>query len=470
MKHRKSIALLLAMVMILGLLAGCGGKGGDTTTEAPKAENTTEAPGTEAPGTEAPTEEETKDYSMYKVTEPTTIVFWHAVKGNDKYWDKVIAEFNALSAETNVTVEGVSIGKMNDCRDKLVAAHQAQQGVPVLTTINYPATPQFYKSGVITDISELMEANGFDFSVLLDGVVNQVKDGDAMFAMPWGSGATVYFTNETRLAEHNLAEFPETWDEFKTWTKAVYEATGKSATTILGTGGNLLGSILVNFGGTMMKEDDPTKTGFDNEHLVTRMKEMQELVSAGYVEWVDTQETMDLKFLNGDTMSVYNSLQYYRDYIGGQEAIPEEGRFDVGVAWTWGDVKRVATVAGNCLCVSETVSQMEKNAAGVFLAWLLNNKQYNEEWAQFVGNVVIYKDRVNDAEALLEMYKDLPGIATNIYPYLEEHYEMKPQSDLFETVHTEIQNAVTEIYLFEGDFDERWAQAIEEIEYILAGN
>ena len=79
------------------------------------------------------------------------------------------------------------------------------------------------------------------------------------------------------------------------------------------TGGNMLGNVLLNFGGTMMKEDDPTKTGFDNEHLVQRRKEMKELVAAGYVEW------------------------------------------------TWGDVKRVATVAGNCLCVSESVSQMGRS-------------------------------------------------------------------------------------------------------------
>lgn len=450
MKHRKPIALLLAMVMLLGVLAGCGGTGGENTTEAPQTG--------------------TVDYSKYKVDEPTTIVFWHAVKGNDAYWDKIITEFNKLSAETNVTVEGVSIGAMKNCRDKLVAAHQSQTGVPVITTINYPSTPMFYESGVIADISELMEANGFDFGTLLDGVVDQVSTEDSVFAMPWGSGTTVYYYNETVLAQHNLAEFPETWDEYKAWTKAVYEATGKPATTILGTGGNLLGAILTNFGGTMQEEGDPTKTGFDDENLIKRLKEMKELVDAGYVVWTDVTEDIDLQFLNGDTMSIFNSLQYYRSYVANMEAVPEAERFEVGIAWTWGDVKRVATVAGNCLCVSENVSQQEKNAAGVFLAWLMENKQYNEEWAQFVGNVVIYKDRVNDTDALMEMYADLPGIVTNVYPYLEEHYEMKPQSAVFDAVHEEIQNAIMEIYLQGVDFDSRWEQAIQAVEYLLSEN
>ena len=54
MKTRKSLALLMALVMLVGLMAGCGGSGSASTTEEPAAE----APAAEQPAAEAPAAEE----------------------------------------------------------------------------------------------------------------------------------------------------------------------------------------------------------------------------------------------------------------------------------------------------------------------------------------------------------------------------------------------------------------------------
>ena len=50
MKMKKFFALMLAVVMCLGLLAGCGQEAGDDATDAPA----TDAPATDAPATDAP--------------------------------------------------------------------------------------------------------------------------------------------------------------------------------------------------------------------------------------------------------------------------------------------------------------------------------------------------------------------------------------------------------------------------------
>ncbi len=429
MKHKRLFALFIAMMMVLSTLVGCGGTGGKETTEAPG----TEAPDndTTANSVDDPTDEEpTSDYSMYKVEEPIKILFWHALKKNDAFWEGMVEEFNKLSAETNVTVEAISVGTMDNCKDQLNAAHQARQGVPAVVTINYPATPKYFENGIITDISELMAANGFDFNDLIDGVVDQVTVGDSIIGMPWGCTATVYFYNRTVLAQHNLDTFPTTWEEF----------------------------------------NDPTKTAFDNENLIARMKELKELVSAGYVDWnIEGGDLIATKWLNGDTMCLNISSEYYQNYLENMEAVSAEEQFEIGLAWTFGETHDYATVGGNVLCVAEEISQEEKNAAAVFLNWL-NTPQNHAKWATYTNNCMIHKENINNSALIDELYAELPETKTAIYPYLEEHYKMKPQTEHYDPVNDEMMIAVQEIFCGDADFDTRWKAALEEVEYILAGN
>lgn len=468
MKQKRLFALLIAMIMVLGTLAGCGGTNDKETTVAPGTNAPTTST-TEAPD-DQPTDEPTPDYSMYKVTEPITITFWHALKKNDAFWQGMIEEFNKLSAETNVTVVGESVGTMNNCKDQLNAAHQAQTGVPALVTINYPATPKYYENGIITDVSELMAANEFDFNDLIDGVVDQVTIGDAIIGMPWGCTATVYFYNRTVLAQHDLDTFPTTWEEFKTWTKAVYDATGKPAVSMPAENGNFFYNLLLNFGGDMQEADDPTKTAFDNENLIARMKELKELVSAGYVDWNNEgDDLIATKWLNGDTMTLNISSEYYENYKENMEALPEEKQFEIGLAWTFKETHDYATVGGNVLCVPEEISQAEKNAAAVFLKWL-NTPENHAKWATYTNNCMIHKENINNSALIDELYADLPETKTAIYPYLEEHYVMKPQTEFYDAVNDEMIIAVQEIFGGEADFDTRWDAAIEAVEYILGGN
>ena len=107
MKHRRLFALLIAMIMVLGTLAGCGGKtGGDETTKAPAKETGGQKE------TEGETEAPTIDNSIYEVKEPIEIVFWHALKANDKFWDEIIAEFISLFIHN-------CIGAVDDVRSGL---------------------------------------------------------------------------------------------------------------------------------------------------------------------------------------------------------------------------------------------------------------------------------------------------------------------------------------------------------------
>lgn len=470
MQLKKLVALLLAMLMTLGTLAGCGSDN-NSTTEAPATTDSTEVPTvndtTEV--SEETTEEPTPDYSMYRVTEPITIDFWYNGSANQAFYDEIVAEFNALSNETLVTVNAECIGAYSAIKTQLTSAHQSQQGLPAVTAMNFPAVPIYYESGVFDDITELLAANGFDTEDILSGVMDQVTIDGHIAAVPWGPSASVYYYNKTELAKHGLDDFPDTWEDFKKWCKDVFDATGVPAYTCDATAGGAIIDYIMSFGGDFQDSNDPTKTALGEERAVEKMKEFQELIDAGYVVWsIEGSSIISSAFLQGHTMSYYASSTGYDAILESIEELEPDKQFEVGLSWTWGDVKRVTTVAGASLAVPKEISQEQKNAAGVFLTWLVSPEN-QKRWAEFSSYFMIHKSNINDQAVIDDVCESLPELK-NIYPLLVENYTMKPQSQYYDSAMKVFVTALQEIYINKADFDSTYQTMIEDIEYILAGN
>ncbi|MBR0085281.1 MAG: substrate-binding domain-containing protein [Lachnospiraceae bacterium] len=126
---KKALVLVLALVLALGLLAGCGGK---KETEAPQTEApATEAPATEAPETDAPETDapeteapEAKNYTYPQVGEAANpamveqepaepLKFAFIGFANNSYWDLIYQGVDAAVAnlgEHNVQVDKINLG------------------------------------------------------------------------------------------------------------------------------------------------------------------------------------------------------------------------------------------------------------------------------------------------------------------------------------------------------------------------
>ena len=83
---------------------------------------------------------------------------------------------------------------------------------------------------------------------------------------------------------------------------------------------------------------------------------------------------------------------------------------------------------------------------------------------------MIFKENINNSALIDELYAELPETKTAVYPYMEDHYVMKPQTEHYDAINDAMMIAVQEIFMDDGDFDARWQEAIEEVEDILAGN
>ncbi|MBQ4564198.1 MAG: extracellular solute-binding protein, partial [Lachnospiraceae bacterium] len=328
--------------------------------------------------------------------------------------------------------------------------------------------------GALTDINELLEANGFDWSDLIDGLVDQVTVGDAKVAVPWGPSATSYYYNKTELAKHGLDDFPESWEELKVWAKAVYEATGKTALVLTGDGNNAT-NLIQSFGGSLQEADDPTKTNLDAESLVTFLKEMNDMVKAGYIKFSNDGENIDqTAFARGDVMAYNISCTNYDTLRVAIEAASTAAEnptpwFELGMSWNFGDGGYgQSTVAGCSLVVPENIPQLWKNAAGVFLSWLVTPEN-QLRWATFSSYLVIFESNITNETVMNGVYETLPEMK-NIYDHILENYQMKPQTVHYDAAMKLVEEAWIAIFIEGYDFDDTWNNCVEEVENILAGN
>lgn len=133
---KKILALLLACVMVVGLLAGCGGK----TTEAKPAE-TKAAAAEQTPAEAAP---------------DTIVIMAPPVTGNYlanlKVWGE---EFHALYPNLTVEVIETSWGDHNDKLSTMAQAGEA----PDIAEISSGALGTFVEMGVAIDIAQYLDAD-----------------------------------------------------------------------------------------------------------------------------------------------------------------------------------------------------------------------------------------------------------------------------------------------------------------------
>ena len=111
---KKMLALVLTAAMTCGLISGCSGGGstGGGSTGGGAAQQTTAAPagGGSSGETQAAAQETAAvDASMYEVTEPITIQWWHSLEAQySDVVDQVVNDFN--SSQDLITVEPVYVG------------------------------------------------------------------------------------------------------------------------------------------------------------------------------------------------------------------------------------------------------------------------------------------------------------------------------------------------------------------------
>ena len=195
---KKLICTALALLMMMGMLAGCGGSGGSGTSTAP----TTSAPangGSEADA--GPGEKVTITYlSRYSNPE----------EPRSRFYMQVLEEF--LAENPNVTVEDMSVSDSDSYLAKLKSSVAAGTLPDLFITNSYASLVDLVKTGMVKDLSDLIASDawtGPSDPAVLAPFTYQNYGIDGVYGVPNQVVTEQMFVN-TKLLKENGLEVPET--------------------------------------------------------------------------------------------------------------------------------------------------------------------------------------------------------------------------------------------------------------------
>lgn len=225
MKIKKLLALMLALVFVL---AACGGTSTNETTPTdettPADDSTDTSDNAEAPAT---------------VTEPTTIVFWHGMNGEQEVaLTEMTQKF--MDQNENITVDLQNQGNYGDLQQKLTATTTSPSDLPTMTQAYPDWMFNPIQDGLVYDLTSYTESLD-NYDDIIEGFRNGTVIDGKVYSMPFNKSTEVLWYNEDIFNELGL-EVPTSYDELAEVSKAIHEAKG-----IAGTGWDSLSNYYTTY-------------------------------------------------------------------------------------------------------------------------------------------------------------------------------------------------------------------------------
>ncbi|MFC4404885.1 ABC transporter substrate-binding protein [Gracilibacillus xinjiangensis] len=204
---KKSLYLLLGLMMVL-VLTACGGDGG---TEETSTDTGTEETGNDSgSGSEEATGEDV-----------TLRIAWWGEQTRHDYTLEVIKMYEEQNPHVTIEPEYAS---WEDYWRKL-APQAAANELPDIVAMDLSYLSQYAQNGQLTDLTPFLESE-IDVSNISDDNVNAGQINDALYGFNLGVNAVGFQYNPQQLAEIGYDEIPEdwTWEDFQEMSQAAADA------------------------------------------------------------------------------------------------------------------------------------------------------------------------------------------------------------------------------------------------------
>lgn len=309
MKKIKLLSLILALVMVLGLFAGCGSKDPADDTTAGQPDNAGDT-------TAAPVVEDNYKYGTVHGVEWT----WGGtadkadeedVKRQEERNAEYLADFGNTRVNQEFSYDYTSIGAQFE-------------GGQMPTSFSVAATEpvKLIRNGWGRPIQDQVAAAGIDLSKFNQAILNTYYDEEGnLYGLPNSAYCLALLCNATLFEEAGLVnedgtpKLPTTWDEVMEYSKTINEKTGKGGfayTAVDNVGGWFFTNIAWNFGADLVVDNgDGTYTAQVNSpEAVAAMTWMQDMAKSGAMfgdPCVDTRDNMMSHMKTGNVAMVFGA-------------------------------------------------------------------------------------------------------------------------------------------------------------------
>ncbi len=262
--RRRTLAVILSMMMVAMALVGCGG-GSDSSDEG------------------------SSDSSSAEGGSGETVTIWYywETAGHQEALNTIVEEFNGMQDDYEVEAKYVPFA---DFKKQLSIGASADE-LPDLVILDNPDHASYAAMGIFADITDK-----FDVSNYYEGPVNSCMLDDRLYGVPFGSNCLLLFYNEDML-EAAGQEVPTTWDELLEVTAATTDADNNIS--------GFAHCSLQNEEGTFnflpwVWSTGATSYEIDSEGGIKALNFMNDLIDAGM-----TKEAIN--WTQGDTMNQFIS-------------------------------------------------------------------------------------------------------------------------------------------------------------------
>lgn len=448
---KRLLACMLAGVMAVSALAGCGstGNGGQEQSAAPEAESAENTEEAEAPAADNATEDNAE--AETNNGEKTVITFWNGFTGSDRETlEALVKEYNETN-DKNIEVQ-MDIMPWDSFYQKLATALPVGEGPDILAMAT-ERIGSYADPGALAAVDDIYSSGIVDETVVPETLKENLKYDGKYYGVPMNFATLLLYYNKTIFEEAGLdpEKAPETWEELEQYAQQIVEKTGKYGFDMAVKDTTPMWCIMLwGNGGDIIKDGKAVFNSPENVETVTR--------------WAEN--IRDKKFgpevLTGGEIDKLFESQKLAMYFCGPWATNgfTNAGIDYGVAQAPKGPKEQVTQA-NAVGMYMTSSSKNKEAVYDFFGWW-NSKDTQVKWSLGTGFPPARTDIADD-----ERMKENPYIAEFAKPANGSKMYLQQLTNFAEVDTQAIVPAFEKILLENADVQEALDEANAVIESLI---